>query len=125
MKKKWLFIPALLLLLNVSVFVYKGYGSDRTHPNIRGTEIISITPSGFSPNRIVVSKGDTVSLMVHNLDNKKHNFVLKDLYIFTHNLNPDETTSLKFKAYKKGTFPFVSDTPGKPEKGYAGVFVVK
>lgn len=124
MKKKWLMIPVILLLLNVTVFVLKGYSSDRTR-NVQGTQIISITASGFSPNQIIASKGDTVNLVVHNLDNKKHNFVLKDLFIFTHNLNPGETTTLKFAAYKRGNFQFVSDTPGKPEKGYLGAFIVK
>ena len=123
MKRKWLIIPAMLLLLNVTVFVLKGYSSDRTR-NVQGTQIISITASGFSPNQIVARKGDTVNLVIHNLDDKKHNFVLKDLFIFTHNLNPGETTTLKFTAYKRGTFPIVSDTPGKPEKGYRGTFVV-
>lgn len=124
MRKKWLLIPAFLLLLNVTVFVWKGYSSDRTH-QIRAIQTITITSSGFSPNYLSFSDGDTVNLVVQNQDTKKHNFVLKDLFIFTHNLNPGESTTLKFKAYKRGTFTFVSDTPGTPEPGYKGTFVVK
>lgn len=125
MKKKWLLIPTILILLNVTVFVFKGYSSDSTQQNVQGTTIITINNNGFSPNTISVNKDDTVSLMIHNIDNKKHNFVLRDLFIFTHNLEPGETTTVKFKAYKQGTFTFVSDTPGQPEQGYKGSFVVK
>ncbi|HBI04444.1 MAG TPA: hypothetical protein DDY49_10510 [Paenibacillaceae bacterium] len=124
MKKKWLLIPAILILLNVTVFVLKGYSSDRTQ-NVQGTTIVTINNNGFTPNTISVNKDDEVNLMIHNIDNKKHNFVLRDLFIFTHNLNPGETTTVKFKAYKQGTFTFVSDTPGTPEQGYKGTFIVK
>jgi uncharacterized cupredoxin-like copper-binding protein len=125
MKKKWFIIPALLIVLNLTVFVWKGYGSDQNGQNVQATTLITITNKGFSPNSISVQKDDTVSLMIHNVDSKKHNFVLRDLYIFTHNLEPGETTTLKFKAYKEGTFTFVSDTPGSVEPGYQGTFIVK
>jgi uncharacterized cupredoxin-like copper-binding protein len=125
MKKKWLLIPVILIFLNVTVFVFKGYSSDRTQQNVQGTTIITINNNGFSPSTITVNKDDVVNLMIHNIDNKKHNFVLRDLFIFTHNLEPGETTTVKFKAYKKGIFTFVSDTPGAPEQGFKGSFIVK
>ncbi|WCK53972.1 cupredoxin domain-containing protein [Aneurinibacillus sp. Ricciae_BoGa-3] len=123
MKKK-LILPVMLLVLNAAFFVYSREHAQRVQTHASTPQAIAITAAGFSPNKLVYRQGGTVSLSVHNIDSKTHNFIIRDYYIFSRDLKPGEVTTMEFKAVKKGTFPIISDTPGFPEPGYKGELIV-
>lgn len=78
-----------------------------------------ITPKNFS-----VKKGDLVELEVTNQGSKQHNLVIPAFYIFTQNLQPGANVRASFRPDKTGSFPYYSDTGGKPEPGMAGTMTV-
>ncbi|WP_051331090.1 cupredoxin domain-containing protein [Aneurinibacillus terranovensis] len=115
-------LPIILLLLNAAYYVYNHHGS--SHVEARSPQKIMITNQGFLPNRLTYKVGDTISISIHNIDIKTHNFVLKDFYIFTPDLTRGGMSTVTFQATKKGHFPFISDANGIPEPGYKGELVI-
>jgi uncharacterized cupredoxin-like copper-binding protein len=115
----------LLIILNAAVFLWNKQHDRVLTIKARGPQTIMITKNGFVPNRLIYKKGETISLVIHNQDNKEHNFALADYHVFSPNLNAGETIHIKFRAVKIGNFPFVSDTPGVPELGFKGTIVVQ
>ncbi|GAA4713452.1 cupredoxin domain-containing protein [Brevibacillus fulvus] len=86
---------------------------------------ITITHSGFLPQNLHCRQGETVSLMITNIDNHVHNFTIPDLRVFSANIQPNQTATLEFKAGQKGTYLFVSNSPGYPETGYRGTVTIE
>lgn len=78
-----------------------------------------ITP-GFMSARL----NERVDLTVVNAGQRVHNLVIPDFYIFTPNLNPGEQVSVSFTPDKTGSFPYYSDTGGRPERGMQGTLRV-
>lgn len=116
-------LPLLLLLLNVAFYLYN---KDSTqHVDTSSPKTIAISEHGFVPNELIFNKGDTISLVIRNMDRKTHNFVLPDFHIATRNLGAGDISTIQFKATKIGTFPFLSDTPGMPEPAYKGSLIIK
>tara|TARA_B100000315_G_C14374384_1_gene494482 strand:+ start:235 stop:669 length:435 start_codon:yes stop_codon:yes gene_type:complete len=58
----------------------------------------------FTPSTIEVNKGDTVKIIIENID-VTHGFSIPDFGI-NKNLQPGEETIIEFVADKEGTFPF-------------------
>jgi hypothetical protein len=123
MKKK-LVVPVMLLVLNAVFFIYSREHVKRVQTDANTPHAIMITAAGFSPNKMVYQQGDTISLSVHNIDSKTHNFIIRDYFIFSRDLKPGEFTTVQFKAVKKGTFLIISDSTGMPEPGYKGELIV-
>jgi plastocyanin domain-containing protein len=125
MTKGKLAVLALLIILNIVAFFWNKQHDRILAIKAQGPQTIIINKHGFVPNRLVYKQGDVVSLIIHNQDDKTHNFVLADYYVFSPDLHKGETTRIQFTAVKKGNFSFVSDTPGYPELGYKGLLKVK
>ena len=91
----------------------------------QGPQPVTLYDSHIVPAQITASLGKKVSFTITNSGSEKHNFVIPDFYIFTHNLNPGETVSVSFNPDRQGTFPFYSDTGGQPQPGLRGTLVVR
>ena len=113
-----------LVVVNIAVFVWNQRHDRVFTLTTRMSHTIMITKGGFVPNKLTCKQGDTVSLVVRNTDNKVHNFTIPDYHIFSRDLQKDEFSTIEFKAIKKGSFSFVSDTPGYPENGFNGTLEV-
>ncbi|WP_052947341.1 cupredoxin domain-containing protein [Aneurinibacillus tyrosinisolvens] len=118
MKKAKYMLPLFLAALNIGMFVWNHEKTSQIQA--RASQTIMITSHGFTPNRLTYKQGDVISLAIHNTDDKQHNFVLGDYFIFSRNLTKGEMTTIQFTAHKKGSFTFFSDSPGHPEIGYKG-----
>lgn len=84
-----------------------------------------IADSGIQPSTLSSQKDEALQLTIVNHGTKTHNFVIPDFYIFTQNLRPGETVSVGFTPDKTGSFPYYSDTGGKPEPGLRGTLTVR
>jgi plastocyanin len=111
--------------LNATAFVWNKQHNKALPLTMRSPQTIVINKNGFLPNQLKFKQGETISLVIHNQDEKSHNFVLTDYHVFSRDLRKGETTTIKFTAVKKGNFIFFSDTSGFPETGYRGVFEVE
>lgn len=115
----------ILLAINVAVFTWNQQHGRVFTLTTQMSQTIMITKTGFSPKHLTCKQGDTVSLVIRNTDNQTHNFTLADYHIFSRDLKKDEMSTIEFQAVKKGTFTFISDTPGHPEVGFDGTLEVK
>lgn len=118
--KKW-----LILGLAGLVAVISGAGVGYVYAEKRSVTNIVITDSGMEPNAVMAKVDTSMKIHVTNRGKKKHNLVIPDYYIFTHNLNSGESTDLEFKLNKKGVFYYFSDTPGTREPGLEGKLTVE
>ncbi len=90
------------------------------NPNVQ----VTLTDTGITPSSIQGVKGQTLRIQVMNAGRKAHNFVIPDMFIFSSNLTPGESTSISFAPDKTGRFKYFSDTGGKPEPGLSGILTV-
>jgi plastocyanin len=71
----------------------------------------------WSPNTIVVNKGDTVVLKVTNPRGNYHSFSIPEFGVSTSMLDPrGGTETVEFVADKTGTFTFSCEVPYNPDK---------
>lgn len=71
----------------------------------------------WSPNTIVVNKGDTVVLKVTNPRGNYHSFSIPEFGVSTSMLDPrGGTETVEFVADKAGTFTFSCEVPYNPDK---------
>jgi len=71
----------------------------------------------WSPNTIVVNKGDTVVLKVTNPRGNYHSFSIPEFGVSTSMLDPrGGTETVEFVADKAGTFTFSCEIPYNPDK---------
>jgi len=71
----------------------------------------------WSPNTIVVNKGDTVVLKVTNPRGNYHSFSIPEFGVSTSMLDPrGGTETVEFVADKAGTFTFSCEVPYNPYK---------
>ena len=71
----------------------------------------------WSPNTIVVNKGDTVVLKVTNPRGNYHSFSIPEFGVSTSMLDPrGGTETIEFVADKAGTFTFSCEVPYNPDK---------
>lgn len=108
-----------LLVMHHSIQVHTYF------PAATRTQTVTISSAGFLPNRITVREGDLVSLMIVNTDLKPHNLAIHELKIASSELKPSQSALLQFSARKKGSYAFVSDTPGYPETGFQGMLIIQ
>lgn len=78
----------------------------------------------FSPNKITVNTGDTVTINFKN-DGGIHDFVIDDFKVKSDLITTGKTESFTFTADKAGTFQFYCSVPGHKEKGMVGTLVVQ
>ncbi|MFY0544375.1 cupredoxin domain-containing protein [Brevibacillus sp. H7] len=116
------FALALILGLLALHNQYRLQASSTTEQRV---QTVTISNAGFLPSRLTYQEGDPISLSIVNADTRPHNLVIQDLQVYTANLKPNESAILQFSAAKKGTYSFVSDTPGYPEAGYRGLLIVE
>lgn len=86
---------------------------------------VEIRDRSVTPMHLFAVKGEPVHLTIVNEGKQVHNFVIPDFYIFTQNMQPGETVQVGFTPDKTGTYPFYSDTGGKPEPGISGTLRVR
>ncbi|WP_067619388.1 cupredoxin domain-containing protein [Alicyclobacillus acidiphilus] len=85
---------------------------------------VTLQDGRISPTHLTATKGVKVEISIQNKGAQIHNFVIPDFYIFTHNLQPGERTSVSFVPDKTGAFSFYSDRQGVPEPGMQGTMTV-
>jgi heme/copper-type cytochrome/quinol oxidase subunit 2 len=111
------FMPGLAILLTFQSIFYV--------PVFAETSVrVTLTDTRISPGEIEAVKGQDLHIEVTNAGQKTHNFVIPDMYIFSQNLTPGESTSISFTPDKTGSFRYYSDTGGKPEPGLSGTLRV-
>lgn len=86
---------------------------------------VSLGDGLISPAVMSGKVNEIVILHVTNAGTKPHNLVIKDFFIFSHDLNPGEDLTLSFTPEKTGTFTYHSDRGGKPEPGMTGRLLIK
>lgn len=86
---------------------------------------ITITDEGYTPNHISARSDEEVHISIHNKGTRIHNFILPAFYIYTRNLDVNDSTSVGFTPDKTGTFSFYSDAGGTKEPGISGQIEVK
>lgn len=118
--KKWVILGLVGLVAVVS-----GAGVGYVYAEKRSVTNIVITDTGMQPSTVTGKVDTSIKIHVTNKGKKKHNLVIPDYYIFTHNLNSGESTDIEFKLNKKGSFSYFSDTPGTPEPGLEGKLTVE
>jgi plastocyanin len=86
---------------------------------------VTLRDSSIVPSSMTGKVGRKITVNVRNAGTKVHNLVIPDFFIFTQNLKPGETVQASFTPDRSGTFPYYSDTGGKPEPGMRGTLVVR
>ncbi|MCL6515485.1 cupredoxin domain-containing protein [Alicyclobacillus sp.] len=86
---------------------------------------VTLRDTGIEPSSITATYNQPVHLTVVNAGTRTHNLVIPDFYIFTPNLAPGERTTATFTPDKRGSFPYYSDTGGRPEPGLRGTITVR
>lgn len=77
----------------------------------------------FVPKKIIVEKGQNVSLSINNID-IVHSFDIDELNV--HQVLPGgKTTNISFVANKSGEFIYYCSIPGHTEAGMQGKIIVK
>lgn len=70
----------------------------------------------FNPGFIVVNKGDTVVLRIHDVKGSKHLIEIKAFGVPETEINRGEEKTIRFVANKAGTFKMVCNNHVSPEK---------
>ena len=70
----------------------------------------------FSPGHITVNKGDDVTLYIHGVNGRTHNFQIKEFGV-SGNVERGQTATVSFKADQTGTFELVCTDHATPETG--------
>ena len=78
----------------------------------------------FSPNKITVNKGDSVTITFTN-DGGFHDFVIDELSVKTPVIMTGKTATVTFTASKAGTYQFYCSLPGHRAKGMVGTLIVQ
>lgn len=78
----------------------------------------------FSPNKITVNTGDTVTINFKN-DGGVHDFVIDAFKVKSDVISTGKTESFTFTADKAGTYQFYCSIPGHKAKGMVGTLVVQ
>ncbi|MFT9849070.1 cupredoxin domain-containing protein [Aneurinibacillus sp. REN35] len=124
-QKLKLILFILLIILNVAVFLFNQRHDLARTTKAGNVQTVIINHHGFIPQHITCKHGEILSLVVRNEDGAAHNFVLEAYRIFSSDLRKGESTHIRFVPHRKGTFRFISDTPGVPEPAYEGVLYVQ
>ncbi|MCL6444817.1 MAG: cupredoxin domain-containing protein [Alicyclobacillus sp.] len=109
-----------LALITTAVLFLSSWGTVHA-----ATIQVTLTDTSIRPATMTVTKGETVNLNVVNRGGKTHNLVIPAFYIFTPNLPAGDSVSASFSPDKQGSFPYYSDTGGKPEPGLRGTIHVR
>lgn len=119
--------PLIALAMIIALLLMHNHFSSKISSAISGkrAQTVTITNAGFVPNQLLFQEGDRISLMLVNSDSRPHNLVIGALKAFSANLQPNQSTTMEFAVEKKGTFDFISDSPGYPEAGYHGKLIVQ
>jgi cytochrome c oxidase subunit 2 len=118
-RTKW--VPLVGALLT-TLTILSAHPSAKEPPE----KIIKVTAKKFefSPERIVLKKGEPVTLELTSLD-RKHGFAVPELGIHSE-IKPGETARVRIVPDKAGTFAFHCDVfCGDGHEGMSGVIVVE
>lgn len=107
------------LLVGILLLVLSGCGGQES-------QAITIQANGmsFSPARVTVKTGQTVSLRIINRDGYAHAFDL-DAFDIHSPLSAKETQNFTFTPGKPGRFPFYCSSPGHKMAGMEGLLIVE
>ncbi|MCL6594184.1 MAG: cupredoxin domain-containing protein [Alicyclobacillus sp.] len=86
---------------------------------------VSLYDTHLEPAQLQARTGEAVALRVVNRGTRVHNLVIPAFYVFLPNLQPGESVTAQFTPDRTGTFPYYSDTGGRPEPGIRGVLLVR
>src|SRR5258706_5556461 len=78
----------------------------------------------FVPNKIMVNKGDNVTLVMTNAGGF-HDLVIDELQVKTTLVKTGEAATATFTASKIGTYTYYCSVKGHKEKGMLGTIVVQ
>jgi len=78
----------------------------------------------FTPNKINVNKGDTVTFTITNKSGI-HNLTLNEFHVRTPILLPEQPFKVTFTADKAGTYEYYSSAPRQKELGMTGTLIVQ
>lgn len=119
--------PLIALAMIIALLLLHSHFSSKISSALSGKRVqtVTITNFGFMPNQLTFQEGDRISLMLVNGDTRPHNLVISEFKVFSANLQPNQSTTLEFTAAKKGTFDYISDSPGYPETGYQGKMIIQ
>lgn len=84
-----------------------------------------MTDHGFEPRQVTTAVGSRVKIYLVNQGVSEHNLVIPRFGIVTQPLVRGGDTYIEFTAGAKGRWPFFSDAPGAPERGFDGVLIVE
>jgi plastocyanin len=90
-------------------------------------DMIEITGDEFSfnPERIDLRKGQTVTLVFHNIGTEPHNFIIDELEIMTETVFPGSSDTIEFTPPVKGMFTFYCSLPEHREQGMEGTVHIR
>lgn len=124
----------VLLLLIVLLMIGSGCGENGQgnrdgNPNagnqVQGREIsIESGEFYFEPREITVDRGETVTLVVTNKGDVKHNISI-DAFDVKRDYANGQTIRVTFTADQAGEFQIYSDEPGHKESGMVATLVVQ
>jgi cytochrome c oxidase subunit 2 len=104
-RTEWI-ISTLCLTVAAFISMNTAYGNSNNPKNKRIIKIVAQRFS-FSPNEIILKKGEEVQLEITSLD-FVHGFNVPELNVRA-DLPPGQVTVIKLKPLKSGTFDFVCD----------------
>ncbi len=128
-RMKIIFIVAGGLIV-ISLIAARNYISPKSCPENKGKEVIINMRAlknqwKWEPNPIEVECGSTVTLNIYNEDEYDHGFAL-DIFGINQRMSPLTTTTVTFKATKKGEFVFYCSVPcGEGHFDQKGILKVK
>jgi len=86
--------------------------------------VVTGVPFSFTPNSMVVNKGDTVKVTFKN-DGGTHDFKIDEFNVATPIINAGEEQSVTFVADKSGTFEYYCSVGNHRALGMVGTFTVR
>jgi len=86
--------------------------------------VVTGVPFSFTPNSMVVNKGDTVKVTFKN-GGGTHDFKIDEFNVATPIINAGEEQSVTFVADKSGTFEYYCSVGNHRALGMVGTFTVR
>lgn len=109
MRKKELIAVVLMILATVvtvfGIHAIENYRLSKFYT----AELIARAPDNgnWYPRTITVPYGEDVQILIRNIETVSHGFALPDFQVAVDEIKAGHTAVVKFKADKKGTFPFM------------------
>lgn len=124
----FIIVVLVMIGLPVSAVAYQNYletGKQAKQPKEFNIFAWGVEDGGWTPNQIVVKKGQTVKIVIWSRD-MTHSFVAPDLGIDSGTVDAGKHHVIEFTPDKTGTFPFYCGTLCSPKHHFMhGTIVVE